>query len=356
VLVYTCILKQLIELTIGCCELGNLLVECIDIIPGCFAFSIANTVWLRTIGVGVRTNNILSGAPTPRNASLVTICDNVFLSNASITGPANIGDDCMAGLNAWIRLFGHLKQGAVVAARTILQRNNALDQGSVLVRRWPGPISEDGQPSGTLVRANQFDEMEEAEIESLPVGFAGTSTQRASAVVTGDVTERDMRLVGTSGGKRSSVETRMFETAGSHLPYLMPGVLQFAILLGAMALNMDFWHELCGATFFTFEVGTRHPGLVVIVLFLTFMLLWMPLLMIVTKWAVIGRWQKTNPSEYFPVDSWTSGATSLSWQCQFGSRSAPCGSLLLWYTYAELVVQSARRVNRQRCADLQQWR
>lgn len=95
--------KAVVELPCGPNEYGNLVIELVDFIPQSVAFSWLNTVWLRAAGVGVATNNVFSGAPTPRNASLVSISDNVFLSNATITGPAMLSDSSFAGMKARIR-------------------------------------------------------------------------------------------------------------------------------------------------------------------------------------------------------------------------------------------------------------
>ncbi|CAK0871610.1 unnamed protein product [Prorocentrum cordatum] len=290
----TIMLKMALEIPCGPCELGNMLVECMDLLPATQSFSVLNTWWLRAAGVGVQSNNIFSCAPTPRNASTVVIGDNVFLSNTIITGPATLRDDCLLDLKARVREHCVLNQMAVVGGHTILRRGTTVDAGAVIVRQWDVRSDAQAPPS--------------------PTPWQAVRRQNLSSSVPGDLLEAEMRKLGGGTGTARSGERHVyFPTWQSHVAYVLPRLLQLHLLLAVMAGCMCLANRACGASFFSSTISAssstgnrsdeRLRALGFLGFFVGFTFLCLPLTMVLAKWSVLGRWQRCDVSEHFPTTS-----------------------------------------------------
>jgi hypothetical protein len=104
--------------------------------------------------------------------------------------------------------------------------------------------------------------------------------------------------------------------------------LQIVLIMAIMALNMRLWNLFLGSPFFTLEYRppsplNHTPGIYALAGMIGFfestLLVSMPLLLLVTKWLVVGKWRKTDPSEYF-------GMQTLTCRQYFAFMGAP-----VWY-------------------------
>ena len=298
----TALLKAVVETPLGPLEVGNMLVECVDFLPSSVAFSYLNTLWLRAAGVGLPNNNVFSGAPTPRNASTVVLGDNVFMSNATVTGPAAIADGCLLGLKARVRPHSVLGAGVVVAAHGIVPRNHVVERQSVMLRRYDSYGGNNNSAAG---------------LNGVTTQAAHFSGRRLSMRESdGDLGQGDLRLIRDTSG-RATLKHELFPSTASHLHYVLPRLVQILVLFSLMAANMALWHWLCGTTFFTLDLVTAKAfpsgsdvsawwaAAGIIAFFQSYTFLCLPLVMVVTKLTVLGpRWPHQDPDVYFPTTSW----------------------------------------------------
>jgi acetyltransferase-like isoleucine patch superfamily enzyme len=302
-LALTAFIKHVLDVLVGPTEVANLLVECIDIVPSTLHFSVLNTIWLRAVGVGIRNNNIFSGAPAPRNASLVSIGDNVFMSNTAIVGPAVIGDDCILGLKARLRPFSIMRKGTVIAGQTVCRRGTVLNEGAVLVRNW-----ETGATSNVSHTPSKLKFQKVKRFASALFGTGAISLdkniKREGNQIHGDIPETSMRVLNNTG--KGQLSQPIFPSATSHLPYVIPRIIQLAILLAIMAADLALWNRQFKTKFFLIHqpAESLFEFLGLIMFFLVLTLILMPLTMILAKWVILGKWRQQDPKQYFAADSW----------------------------------------------------
>eukprot|EP00322_Chrysochromulina_rotalis_P022658 CAMPEP_0115830344 /NCGR_PEP_ID=MMETSP0287-20121206/1570_1 /TAXON_ID=412157 /ORGANISM="Chrysochromulina rotalis, Strain UIO044" /LENGTH=648 /DNA_ID=CAMNT_0003283647 /DNA_START=114 /DNA_END=2060 /DNA_ORIENTATION=- len=352
--IFHALCRGVLEVFTGPTEMGNLILEAIEIIPACVSFSYLNTLWLRMAGVGVATNNLFCGARTPRNPSLVTIEDNVFLSNCTITGPVLIEQDAFAGLRARLRPGSIVHARAGIAAHSTVPLRTEVGAGKVVLKNWKVSIARSmqrnqqrftGVQQRFRLRQRNFSQKTKQPMSegrssvctcsthpsSMPEGTACTCATAAGETVTAgaravgdlpgaaaepssllpdDSARTYIRTIDLQRGSRGAVKSRHFDSIASHVPYVMSRLLHLVLIVGVLAANMVLWNYLCGTPFFDFReggdlgkmagndamgIGSSAIEFVGFVsFFTTFSLIELPLLMVIVKWLTLGRCQTVH--------------------------------------------------------------
>ena len=177
-LTFTMQLVSFLRVFCGESNLGNMIVECIEIIPKTCSFSILHVWWLRAAGVGVKSTQVFSGCDTPKNPSLVTLGRNVFISNTSIVGPCSIGDNCFFGIKARVRPGARLHDDTGVGGHSIACRKMSVHQGHVVVRNWKEKrhSSRMGDLAPANAREIKLGERGKITVDLFPSGWTHFST------------------------------------------------------------------------------------------------------------------------------------------------------------------------------------
>ncbi len=235
-------LITILRIFCGETELGNMIVSCIDIIPKSFSFSILHVWWLRSVGVGVQSNQVFSGCSTPKNPSLVNVGRNVFISNTKITGPVSIGNNCFFGMKARVRPGTQVLNKSGVGGHSITHGEMMVSQGTVVVRNWR---------------------------ERLPPLYV-----------------RTIQLSEQKGLTRD-----LFQNIRVHFAYVFPKLLQMVIISAFFGGLFDLFHRIFQTPFFLLHKPTSYQEFLGYISFMTSMLVTMPVLFLGSKWLMIGKWR-----------------------------------------------------------------